>query len=99
EVASLAESVTVGPLPYQPFARSGAGGETDALVAGATESSLTVSETGPEVRIGAALVVTEHASVKVPSVATGPSVQPVFVKAGAPKPCQVTVGALVYQPL
>ena len=34
----------------------------------------------------------------MPSVATAPSTQPVFVNAEAPKPCQVTVGALVYQP-
>jgi hypothetical protein len=34
----------------------------------------------------------------MPSVVTAPSTQPVFVNAEAPKPCQVSVGALVYQP-
>ena len=68
------------------------------MVVGASESSFTVSETGPAEKIGAAVVVTSQESVLVPSVVTAPSTQPVFVNAEAPKPCQVTVGALVYQP-
>src|SRR5689334_13343402 len=59
---------------------------------------MTVSETGPDVRIGAAAVVTSHDRVTTPCSVIGPSLQPVLTTAGAPKPCHVTVGSLVYQP-
>ena len=59
---------------------------------------MTVSETGPAEKTGAEVVVTSQESVLMPSVVTAPSTQPVFVNAEAPKPCQVSVGALRYQP-